>query len=163
MKTDSVRKIVHVDMDAFTRRGTARPTRSGACPWWWAARRIPARGLHRELRSERYGVHSAMPAPRRPAVSQAIFVAPVLGVLGGQPDVHDISRTTPTLSAPFLERRSGRDGNKRGRPSHSLAMEIRERVRTELHLTVFRRSELCKFLAKIASDLRKPDGLSVIL
>lgn len=51
--------------------------------------------------------------------------------------------------------------NKTGLPSTRVAHAIRQQIREELHLTASAGSP-SKFLAKIASDLRKPDGLFVI-
>jgi DNA polymerase-4 len=43
-----------------------------------------------------------------------------------------------------------------------IAQSIRDRTRAELGVTVSVGVAACKFVAKIASDLRKPDGLTVI-
>jgi DNA polymerase-4 len=43
-----------------------------------------------------------------------------------------------------------------------IARSIRSRVRAELGLTVSVGVATCKFVAKIASDMRKPDGLTII-
>lgn len=46
--------------------------------------------------------------------------------------------------------------------ARSLAIHIRERIKRELHLTASAGVGPNKFIAKVASDLRKPDGLVVI-
>src|SRR6267154_2855312 len=54
--------------------------------------------------------------------------------------------------------------NKTGLPTATrVASTIREQIRQELHLTASAGVAPNKFLAKIASDWRKPDGLFVIL
>jgi len=54
--------------------------------------------------------------------------------------------------------------NKRNIPSATLiAKEIKNRIKAELRLTASAGISVNKFLAKIASDYQKPDGLSVIL
>jgi DNA polymerase IV len=52
--------------------------------------------------------------------------------------------------------------NKTGLPTATLvARTIREQIRQELNLTALARVAPNKFLAKLASDWRKPDGLFV--
>lgn len=53
--------------------------------------------------------------------------------------------------------------NKKGNPSATLiAKEIKEKIKNETQLTASAGISNCKFLAKIASDLKKPDGLVLI-
>ena len=52
---------------------------------------------------------------------------------------------------------------KKGKPSATLiAKEIKKRIKETTNLTASAGVSYCKFLAKIASDERKPDGLFVI-
>lgn len=48
------------------------------------------------------------------------------------------------------------------RYARDIAAEIRERIRGETHLTASAGVSYCRFLAKMASDMRKPDGMYVI-
>jgi DNA polymerase-4 len=53
--------------------------------------------------------------------------------------------------------------NKRGLPSATfIAKEIKARIRDELNLTASAGVSVSKFLAKVASDMDKPDGLYII-
>ena len=169
MKTDSVRKIVHVDMDAFYSAVEQRdrpelrglPVVVGGPP---DSRAVVCTASYE---ARRYGVHSAMPCSQAHRLCpQAIFVAPRFSAYSeASRTFHDILRDYTDAIEPLSLDEAFLDvtENKRGAPlATPLAMEIRERVRTELHLTVSAGVSYCKFLAKIASDLRKPDGLSVI-
>jgi DNA polymerase IV len=50
-----------------------------------------------------------------------------------------------------------------GNPSATLiAKEIKRKIKDELHLTASAGVSINKFLAKVASDMQKPDGLTVI-
>lgn len=114
-----------------------------------------------------FGVHSAMPmveAMRR--CPEAIVIAPRhhrYGEVSAQ--VFSIfHRYTPlveglSLDEAFLDVTASRslfgDGE-------AVAARIRTDIRRELGLTASAGVAPCKFVAKIASDLRKPDGLVVV-
>jgi len=169
MKTDSVRKIVHVDMDAFYSAVEQRdrpelrglPVVVGGPP---DSRAVVCTASYE---ARKFGVKSAMPCSQAHRLCpQAVFVAPRFSAYSeASRTFHGILRDYTDAIEPLSLDEAFLDvtENKRGLTlATPIAMEIRERVRNELHLTVSAGVSYCKFLAKIASDLRKPDGLSVI-
>src|SRR6202035_678149 len=117
--------------------------------------------------ARRYGVRSALPALTAERLCpEAIFVKPdfvrykavslaVRAVLGRHTE-----RMEPlSLDEAYLDVTE----NKTGLPTATrVAKAIRDQIRDELHLTASAGVAPNKFLAKIASDWRKPDGLFVI-
>jgi DNA polymerase IV len=114
-----------------------------------------------------YGVQSAMPmAHARRACPNAVFLAPrfaeyehfsaaVMEILRSiTPLVEPISLDEAFLDVSGARRRLG-DGPTIGRG-------VRERIRNETGLVASVGVATTKFLAKIASDLSKPDGLLVV-
>jgi DNA polymerase-4 len=115
-----------------------------------------------------FGVRSAMPARRAERLCPtAVFVAPDFtryrAVSGS---VRDIFRRHTDLVEPLSLDEAYLDvtANKTGLPTATLvARTIREQIRQELHLTASAGVAPNKFLAKLASDWKKPDGLFVIM
>lgn len=114
-----------------------------------------------------FGVHSAM------AMSKAKRLCPQLIVVGSDHhhysevshQIHRIFTDYTDLIEPLSIDEAFLDvtENKKGMPlAVDIAKEIRQRIREELHLTASAGVSYNKFLAKIASDYRKPDGLFVI-
>lgn len=160
--------ILHVDMDAFYAaievldhpeyRG--KPVVVGAPP----ARRGVVSTCSYEAR--KYGIHSAMPSRTAGKLCpHAIFVAPrmeryeeisarIMQVFESfTPLVEPLS-----LDEAFLDVR----GALHLWPGAvAIARELKQRIQTEIGLTASVGVAPNKFLAKVASDLRKPDGLVV--
>lgn len=164
-----MRKFVHVDMDAFfasveqrddpTLRG--RPVVVGGSP---DGRGVVAAASY-EART--YGVRSAMPAARaRRLCPDLVFVR------GSFRKYREVSEQMHSIFADYtdaIEPLSLDEAyldvteNKVGLTYASqVASTIRERIRDELHLTASAGVAPVKFAAKIASDHRKPDGLTVV-
>jgi DNA polymerase-4 len=162
------RAILHLDLDAFyasveqlddpSLRG--RPVVVGG---------TSGRGVvcAASYEARRFGVRSAMPtAEARRRCPGAAFLAPRFdryGELSGR--VFGVYRRYTPLVEPlsldeaFLDVTASRALHGEGR---EIAARIRAEVRAETGLTVSAGVADCKLVAKIASDLGKPDGLVVV-
>jgi DNA polymerase-4 len=114
-----------------------------------------------------FGVRSAMPATRAERqCPDAIFVAPDFPRYRAvSRSVREIFKRHSDLIEPLSLDEAYLDvtKNKTGLPTATLvAKTIREQIRQELNLTASAGVAPNKFLAKLASDWRKPDGLFVI-
>ncbi len=114
-----------------------------------------------------FGVRSAMPAIRAERLCpDAAFVAPdFTSYRVVSSDVRNIFQRHTDLIEPLSLDEAYLDvtENKIGLPTATLvARTIREQIRQELNLTASAGVAPNKFLAKLASDWRKPDGLFVI-
>lgn len=117
--------------------------------------------------ARKYGVCSAMPSVRALKLCpELIFVRPNFAVYEQvSRQVRDIFREYTELIEPLSIDEAFLDvtENKKGYSlAVDIAREIRERIRNELHLTASAGVAPTLFLAKIASEQRKPDGLFVI-
>jgi len=167
---NSYRKIIHVDMDAFyasveqlddpVLRG--KPLVVGGQP--------DSRGVVAACSYEarKFGIHSAMPCSHAAKLCpRAIFISPrmhrykeisahIMQIFSYYTDLIE----PLSLDEAFLDVTV----NSMNNPSATrLAEVIRSRILQETQLTASAGVSYNKFLAKIASDLNKPNGLSVIL
>jgi DNA polymerase-4 len=131
----------------------------------WQSKRSVVCAASYEARS--FGVRSAMPAIRAERLCpEAIFVAPDFPrYREASRCVREIFKRHTDLIEPLSLDEAYLDvtENKAGLPTATLvARLIREQIRQELHLTASAGVATNKFLAKLASDWRKPDGLFVI-
>ena len=166
---DAPRRIIHIDMDAFYAsveqrddpRLRGRPVAVGGSP---ESRGVVAAASY-EARA--FGVRSALPMAR------ALRLCPELLVV--RPDfaryravsqqVMAILREASPLVEPLSLDEAYLDvtENLWGEPlAVSVAKRLKARIRDELRLTASAGVAPNKFLAKIASGWRKPDGLTVI-
>jgi DNA polymerase-4 len=163
-----VRKIIHIDMDAFYASVEQRDDpqlRGKPVIVAWRGNRSVVCAASYEAR--RFGVRSAMPAVRAERLCpEAIFVAPDFtryrAVSGS---VREIFKRHTDLIEPLSLDEAYLDvtQNKTGLSTATLvARRIREQIRQELNLTASAGVAPNKFLAKLASDWRKPDGLFVV-
>jgi DNA polymerase-4 len=131
----------------------------------WKGNRSVVCAASYEARS--FGIHSAMPAVRAERLCPAaIFVAPdFTRYRAVSKGVREIFQRHTDLIEPLSLDEAYLDvtQNKAGLPTATLvARTIREQIRQELNLTASVGVAPNKFLAKLASDWRKPDGLFVI-
>jgi DNA polymerase-4 len=166
--TAPLRKIVHADMDAFyasVEQRDDRSLRGRPVVVAWKGKRSVVCAASYEAR--RFGVRSAMPAVLAERLCpEAIFVPPdFVRYKAVSQAVREIFRRYTDLIEPLSLDEAYLDvtENKTGLPTATLvAKDIRQAIRDELNLTASAGVAPNKFLAKIASDWRKPDGLFVI-
>ena len=163
-----MRKIIHVDMDAFYASVEQRddPSLRGrpVVVAWRGARSVVCAASY-EART--FGVRSAMPAARAERLCpDAVFVPPdFVRYKAVSKQVREILLRQTDLVEPLSLDEAYLDVTepKSGLPSATaIARSIRAQIREETGLIASAGVAPAKFLAKIASDWRKPDGLFVI-
>jgi DNA polymerase-4 len=163
-----LRKIVHIDMDAFyasvEQRDNPQLLGKPVVVAWRGSRSVVCAASYE---ARRFGVRSAMPAARAERLCpSAVFLPPDFPryrTVSRQ--VREILERHTDLIEPLSLDEAYLDvsENKTGLPTATqVAHTIREQIRSELSLTASAGVAPNKFLAKIASDWRKPDGLFVI-
>ena len=163
-----MRKIIHADMDTFYASVEQRDDpllRGKPVIVAWRGNRSVVCAASYEAR--KFGVRSAMPAVRAERLCpEAVFVAPdFTRYRAVSRSVREIFKRHTDLIEPLSLDEAYLDvtENKTGQPTATLvARTIREQIRQELNLTASAGVAPNKFLAKLASDWRKPDGLFVI-
>ncbi|MEO8618056.1 MAG: DNA polymerase IV [Sphingomicrobium sp.] len=161
------RKIIHVDMDAFYASVEQRddPSLKG--------RPVAVGGGHRGVvaaasyEARTFGVRSAMPsvtAKRR--CPELVFVKPRFDVYRTvSQQIRTIFADYTDLIEPLSLDEAYLDVTEDRRAlgtARAIAEEIRARIKAETGLTASAGVSYCKFIAKLASDQNKPDGICVI-
>lgn len=163
------RRILHVDMDAFFASVEQRdkpelrgkPIVVGGTP---GGRGVVAAASYE---ARKFGIHSAMPASRALRLCpDLIFVRPDFGrYKAASEQIFEIFHSwTPhveglSLDEAFLDVTE----NLRGVPTGTeVARQLRAEIFETTGLTASAGVAPVKFVAKIASDYRKPDGLTVV-
>ncbi len=163
-----MRKIVHIDMDAFyasvEQRDNPQLRGKPVVVAWRGSRSVVCAASYE---ARKFGVRSAMPAVRAERLCpNAIFLPPDFPCYRAvSREVREIFRRHTDLIEPLSLDEAYLDvsENKTGLPTATqVARVIREQIRSDLHLTASAGVAPNKFLAKIASDWKKPDGLFVI-
>ena len=161
------RKIIHVDMDAFYASVEQRddPSLKG--------KPVAVGGGHRGVvtaasyEARKFGVRSAMPSvTARRLCPELIFVKPHFDVYRAvSHQIRAIFDDYTDLVEPLSLDEAYLDVTEDRRnlgSARAIAEDIRRRIREETGLTASAGVSYCKFIAKLASDHRKPDGLCVI-
>jgi len=163
-----MRKIVHIDMDAFYASVEQRddPTLRGrpVVVAWRGARSVVCAASYE---ARKFGVRSAMPAVRAERLCpDAVFVPPdFTRYRAVSKQVREILQRHTDLVEPLSLDEAYLDvtAPKSGLDSATaVAKAIRHAIADETSLIASAGVAPNKFLAKIASDWRKPDGLFVI-
>jgi len=165
-----MRKIIHVDMDAFYASVEQRddPSLKGRCV---VVGGLPGtRGVvcTASYEARKFGVHSAMSANLAYKLCpKAVFLKPRFEAYHAvSHQIRAIFLDYTELVEPLSLDEAYLDvtANRKGVPyATRIAKEIKRRIKQETGgLTASAGVSFNKFLAKVASDVRKPDGLTVI-
>ncbi len=163
-----MRKIIHVDMDAFYASVEQRddPSLRGrpVVVAWRGARSVVCAASYE---ARKFGVRSAMPAVRAERLCpDAVFVPPdFVRYKAVSRQVREIFLRHTDLVEPLSLDEAYLDVTepKSDLPSATaIAETIRVQIREETRLTASAGVAPNKFIAKIASDWNKPDGLFVV-
>ena len=164
----TVRKIIHIDMDAFyaSVEQHDNPSLKGKPV---AVGGSKERGVvaAASYEARKYGVRSAMPSARAYNLCpNIIFVKPRFERYKEiSEQIHKVFREYTDLIEPLSLDEAYLDvtQNKRGIPSATLiAKEIRKDIKAKTGLTASAGISINKFIAKVASDYNKPDGITLV-
>ena len=162
------RKIIHIDMDAFYASVEQRdnPDLRGK-PVAVGGSRERAVVAAASYEARKFGVHSAMPSiTAKRKCPDLIFVKPRFDAYKAiSLQIREIfAEYTPIIEPLSLDEAylDVTENLKGIALATQLAEEIRAKIRAETRLTASAGVSYNKFLAKLASDHRKPDGLFVI-
>ncbi|MCG2722025.1 MAG: DNA polymerase IV [Thermodesulfovibrionales bacterium] len=163
-----MRRILHIDMDAFFAAveekkypelkgqpivigGSGDPTKRGVVST-------------ASYEARKYGIHSALPLRAAYKLCPEAVFLPV--------DYEDYSRVSQIIkntlkeTSPIMEDvgidEAFLDISEIDKPSEEIAQQIKKRIKEETGLTCSIGIASNKLLAKIASDMQKPDGLTII-
>lgn len=162
------RKIIHIDMDAFfasvEQRDDASLRRKPIAVGFDGERGVVSTASYE---ARRYGVHSAQSIITARRLCPDLIIVPVRHEYYCEvsEQIHRIFRCYTDVIEPlsideaFLDVTQNKCNMEY---AIDIAREIKQRIHDELHLTASAGVSYNKFLAKIASDYRKPDGLCVI-
>lgn len=162
------RKIIHIDMDAFfasvEQRDNPELRGKPIAVGFDGPRGVVSTASYE---ARKYGVRSAL------SIAQAKRLCPHLIIVPCRHEhykevsqqIHHIFQEYTDLIEPISIDEAFLDvtNNKKGiELAVDIAKEIKQRIKEETQLTASAGISYCKFLAKVASDYRKPDGICTI-
>ena len=162
------RKIIHIDMDAFfasvEQRDNPELRGKPIAVGFDGPRGVVSTASYE---ARKYGVRSAL------SIAQAKRLCPHLIIVPCRHEhykevsqqIHHIFQEYTDLIEPISIDEAFLDvtHNKKGiELAVDIAKEIKQRIKEETQLTASAGISYCKFLAKVASDYRKPDGICTI-
>ena len=169
---DVPRALLHLDMDAFFAAVEQRdrpelcglPVIVGADPHGGRGRGVVSTASYE---ARRFGVGSAMPISQAYRLCPQGIYVPVDGEKYGRvsEQLMEILRRFTDLVEPLSIDEAFLDvtGSRRAMGTAELiARNIKATIQEELRLTASVGVATCKLIAKVASDMRKPDGLVVV-
>lgn len=162
------RKIIHVDMDAFFASVEQRdnPNLRGKpiAVGYDGSRGVVTTASYE---ARKFGVHSAMSIAKAKQLCPHLIIVPnrrhVYREISNE--VHEIFQEYTDLIEPLSIDEAFLDVTHNSfniSLAQDIAKEIKDKIKKRLNLTASAGISYNKFLAKIASDYRKPDGLMVI-
>ena len=164
-----IRKIIHIDMDAFFAAVEQRdnpklrgfPVIVGGNP--------QSRGVVATCSYEarKFGIHSAMSSARAYKLCpRAVFVRPRMSAYKEvSTQIREIFREYSDFVEPLSLDEAFLDvtlNKKKLQSATATAIEIKNRILAKTGLTASAGVSYNKFIAKVASDIQKPDGLTVV-
>ena len=163
-----VRKIIHIDMDAFYASIEQRdfPEYKGKpLVVGGSSRRGVVAAANYEAR--KYGIRSAMPTQTAlKHYPELIITRPRFDIYKKvSREIMEVFKLYTDLVEPLSLDEAYLDvtENKMGNPSATvIAREIKQKIKEKTGLTASAGVSINKFLAKVASDMDKPDGLFII-
>jgi len=164
-----IKKIIHVDMDAFYASVEQRdnpglkgkPVIVGGLP---GERGVVCAASYE---ARKFGIHSAMAtAFAAKLCPQAVIIRPNFDKYRAASRlIHEIFHEYTDIVEPLSLDEAFLDVtvNKKNMPiATEIAKEIKEKIRQKTGLSASAGVSFCKFLAKAASDYKKPGGLTVV-
>lgn len=171
-KRDTSRKIIHIDMDAFYASVEIRenpslkdkPVVISKHP-----RETEGRGVVTTANyiARQYGIHSAMSSAKAYELCpQATFVSPNFDLYRStSKQIHEVFHEYTDLVQPISLDEAFLDvtDNKKGLKSATIiARQIQYKIYERTQLTCSAGVSYNKFIAKVASDFKKPSGLTLV-